>query len=255
MTCLATSWTTTGRNVNVGGVRRSSLDIRDRARAAAGFAGSGFTLKDLEAGLEVISWPDLRRLCDDLGFAYTEVELVKDWWTAGPRRAHSDQRRGRLLEAAMTLGARQIRIAPDLVVEAQTPPPQEFDLDLWAAELHSLAAQAHSAGTRVALEVLPMSNIAAFSDAARLVKVTDHTCAGLWVDIWHLERGPSTLEELRQISGEQVFCVELNDANQEQIGTLAFDTTHHRELCGEGDSTSRALFGPCDSWVSTGRGE
>jgi sugar phosphate isomerase/epimerase len=234
---LATSWTTTGLNVIEDGVTRSSLDIRDRAKAAAaaGFAGIGFTLEDLQSGQEVISWPDLKRLCDDLGFAYTEVELVRDWWTTGDRRARSDRQRGQLLEAATTLGARQIKIAPELVVDAQSPPPQGFDLDLWAGELHRLAAQAQDAGTRVALEVLPMSNIADFTDAARLVTAADHPCAGLTVDIWHLERGPSTLEELGRIPGEQVFCVELNDANRQQVGTLLHDTMHNRELCGEGD--------------------
>ena len=65
-------------NQTVDGVTRSTLDIRHRARAAAeaGFAGIGFTLEDLEAGLSVISWADLKRLCDDLGLVYTEVELI-----------------------------------------------------------------------------------------------------------------------------------------------------------------------------------
>ncbi|GAB3879649.1 sugar phosphate isomerase/epimerase family protein [Terrabacter terrigena] len=241
---LATSWTTTGPNQTTDGVTRSTLDIRDRARAAAqaGFAGIGFTLEDLEAGLDVISWPDLKRLCDDLGFAYTEVELITDWWTSGDRRQRSDVHRNKLLDAATVLGARQIKIAGEVVKDAVSMPPQTMDLPAWAGELNHLAAQAQDAGTRVALEVLPMSNIADFTEAARLIEAADHACAGLTVDIWHLERGPSTLEDLAGVPGEKVFCVELNDAHREQVGTLLQDTMRNRQLCGEGDFDVRGFI-------------
>ena len=241
---LATSWTTTGRNETVDGVTRSTLDIRDRARAAAeaGFAGIGFTLEDLTAGLEVISWPDLKRLCDDLGFVYTEVELITDWWTTGERRQVSDAHRDQLLSAATILGARQIKIAAEIVRDAVTMPPQTLPVADWAAQLHGLAALAQEAGTRVALEVLPMSNIADFTLAADLIEAADHPCAGLTVDIWHLERGPSTLGDLARVPGEKVFCVELNDAWREQEGTLLYDTMHHRQLCGEGDFDVRGFI-------------
>lgn len=241
---LATSWTTTGPNHTVDGVTRSSLDIRDRAHAAAqaGFGGIGFTLEDLEAGLRVISWPDLKRLCDDVGFAYTEVELITDWWTSGEPRARSDRRRHKLLEAATTLGARQIKIAGELTPDAVTIPPQTMDVEVWAHELNHLAGQAQDAGTRVAFEVLPMSNVADFTKASQLIAAADHACAGLTVDIWHLERGPSTLDDLAKIPGEQVFCVELNDAHREQVGTLLHDTMHNRQLCGEGDFDVRGFI-------------
>ncbi len=54
------------------------------------------------------------------------------------------------------------------------------------------------------------------------------------VDIWHLERGPSTLADLTEISGDKVFVVELNDAPAPQSSDLFHDTIHHRVLCGSG---------------------
>jgi sugar phosphate isomerase/epimerase len=54
------------------------------------------------------------------------------------------------------------------------------------------------------------------------------------VDIWHLERGPSTLADLAEIPGDKVFVVELNDAPAPQSTDLFHDTIHHRVLCGSG---------------------
>ncbi len=86
----------------------------------------------------------------------------------------------------------------------------------------------------MALEPLPFSNITDFRLAAELVAAADHPAAGLVVDIWHLERGPSTLADLAEVPGDKVFVVELNDAPAPQSTDLFHDTIHHRVLCGSG---------------------
>jgi sugar phosphate isomerase/epimerase len=232
---LATCWTHAGDALPVAGRRLSPLDLRARAEAvaAAGFTGIGFTIDDLEAGQATYGLAQLGRICDDLGLVHREVELLEDWWTTGGRRRRSDQTRGSLLSAADVLGARQIKIGPDVqVVDGAVPPLS--DLDHWAEELHRLAGQAAEVGTRVALEPLPFSNITDFRVAAELVAAADHSAAGLVVDIWHLERGPSTLADLARIPGDRVFVVELNDAPGPQSTDLFHDTIHHRTLCGSG---------------------
>jgi sugar phosphate isomerase/epimerase len=70
--------------------------------------------------------------------------------------------------------------------------------------------------------------------AAELVSAADHPAAGLVADIWHLERGPSTLADLAEIPGNRVFAVELNDAPEPQSADLFQDTIRHRVLCGSG---------------------
>ena len=175
----------------------------------------------------------MRRICDDLGLVHLEVELLENWWTTGSRRRESDQKRGSLLTAAEVLGARQIKIGPDVEVVDGVVPPLA-DVAHWATELHQLAAQAAEVGTRVALEPLPFSNITDFRLAAELVAAADHPAAGLVVDIWHLERGPSTLADLAEVPGDKVFVVELNDAPAPQSTDLFHDTIHHRVLCGSG---------------------
>ena len=175
----------------------------------------------------------MKRICDDLGLVHLEVELLENWWTTGSRRRESDRTRRSLLHAAEALGARQIKIGPDVeVVDGAVPPLA--DVAHWADELHQLAVQAAEVGTRVALEPLPFSNITDFRLAAELVDAADHPAAGLVVDIWHLERGPSTLADLAEIPGDKVFVVELSDAPAPQSTDLFHDTIHHRVLCGAG---------------------
>ncbi|MCW2848199.1 MAG: sugar phosphate isomerase/epimerase [Marmoricola sp.] len=228
---LATCWTHTGNALPVPGRNLSPIDVRARAEAvaAAGFTGIGFTIDDLHAAEAAYGLADVRRICDDLGLVHLEVELLEQWWTSGAQRAESDRKRQALLHAAETLGARQVKIGPDTsLVEPLT------DVAHWASELHLLATQAAEFGTRVALEPLPFSNIADFLLAADLVAAADHPAAGLVVDTWHLERGPSTLADLAEVPGEKVFVVELNDAPALQSDDLFHDTIHHRVLCGAG---------------------
>src|SRR6478735_12482656 len=134
---LATCWTHAGDAVPVPGHHLSPLDLRARAEAvaAAGFAGIGFTIDDLEAARATYSLSDVRRMCDDLGLVHLEVELLESWWTSGARRQESDQSRRLLLDAAEVLGARQIKIGPDVEVVDGVLAPLA-DIAHWAAELH-----------------------------------------------------------------------------------------------------------------------
>ena len=174
----------------------------------------------------------MKQICDDLGLVHLEVELLENWWTTGAAVGNRTDPEVPAA-AAEALGARQIKIGPDVeVVDGAVPPLA--DVAHWAAELHQLAVQAAEVGTRVALEPLPFSNITDFRLAAELVAAADHPAAGLVVDIWHLERGPSTLADLAEIPGDKVFAVELNDAPAPQSADLFHDTINHRVLCGSG---------------------
>ena len=232
---LATCWTHAGNALPVRGRHLSPLDLRVRAEAvaAAGFNGIGFTIDDLQAANATYGLPQVKQICNDLGLVHLEVELLENWWTKGAHRQASDRVRASLLNAAAVLGALQIKIAPDVEpVDGAVPPLT--DVAHWAAELHQLAEQAADVGTRVALEPLPFSNIADFPLAAELVAAADHPAAGLVVDIWHLERGPSTLADLARIPGDKVFVVELSDAPVPQSDDLFLDTIRHRVMCGSG---------------------
>lgn len=240
---LATCWTHTGDALPIPGRHLSPLDLRVRAEAvaAAGFTGIGFTINDLEAAKATYGLAQVKQICADLGLVHLEVELLENWWTTGEQRQQSDQTRALLLTAAEALGALQIKIGPD-AESVDGSFPALTDVDHWAAEFHDLAVQAAEVGTRVALEPLPFSNITDFRLAADLVAAADHPAAGLVVDIWHLEFGPSTLADLATVAGEKVFVVELNDAPALQSDDLFYETIHNRELIGAGSFDVRGFI-------------
>ncbi len=228
---LATCWTHAGA-LPLPGEHLSPYDLRMRAEAVAraGFTGIGVTIGDLAAA--TLPLAEFAVLLDDLGIVHREVELLAEWWTVGERRRESDAVRGRLLHAAEILGARSIKVGPDVVLD-DSPMPPPVDVSRWAAELHTLAGQAADVGSRIALEPLPFSNVADFRLAGELITAADHPAAGLTVDIWHLERGPSTLGDLAALPAGSVFVVELNDAGAAR-GHAFEDTIRRRELPGHG---------------------
>ncbi|MEV8504990.1 TIM barrel protein [Actinoplanes sp. NPDC051475] len=169
----------------------------------------------------------LRALLDDHAIVDLELELITGWWTTGPARTKSDRVRHDLLTAAAALGARHIKVAPDV-----TDSP--WDRDRWVTEFAALATEATDAGTRIGLEFLPWSNIKTVHDGLDLVQAADHPAGGLIIDVWHTERAHTPPADLAQVPLRYIVGVELNDADGEPVGTLFVDTVHRRRLCGEG---------------------
>lgn len=225
----ATCWTTAGDAAPLRGDERSPLPLRARieAAASAGFRGFGVTHVDLVHAQREYGIAGIRAMLDDHGLEHREVELLSDWWTGGEARARSDRVRQELLEAAEALGARHVKVGPDF---ADGP----WELDHWAGELARLAAEARDAGTKIAVEFMPWSNIKTVHDGLRLVEAAAHPAAGLLIDIWHTERAHTPPAELAEIPLERIFGVELSDADTFPVGSLFDDTVNRRRLCGDG---------------------
>ena len=226
---LATCWTTAGDAAPLRGDERRPLPLRERVEsaAAAGFRGFGLVYADLVVAERDDGMAGIRSLLDDNGLVHLELELLTDWWADGPRRRRSDEVRRKLLEAAGALGARHVKVAPDVSGEP-------WDHDRWAAEFAVLAEDARQAGTRVGLEFLPWSNIRTVHDGLRLVRDAGHDAGGLVIDVWHTERAGTPPAELAGVPLRHIVGVELSDADADQVGTLFEDTANRRRLCGEG---------------------
>jgi sugar phosphate isomerase/epimerase len=226
---LATCWTTAGDAAPLRGDERSPIPLRHRveAAAAAGFKGFGLVYADLVVAEQDHGLAGIRSILDDNGLEHLELELLTNWWTDGPARQASDAVRRHLLSAAEALGARHIKIAPDV---ADDP----WDHGHWVRELAALAADAAGVGTRVGLEFLPWSNVKSIHDGLRLVQGAGHDAAGLIIDIWHTERAHTPPAELAAVPRRHVVGVELSDADASPVGTLFEDTVNRRRLCGQG---------------------
>jgi sugar phosphate isomerase/epimerase len=226
---LATCWTTAGDAAPLRGDERSPIPLRERveAAAAAGFRGFGLLHADLLVAERDHGLAGIRSLLQDNGLVHLELELLTDWWADGPRRQRSDAVRSKLLSAAEALGARHIKVGPDV---ADRP----WDRPRWVAELAALAEDAHQAGTRVGLEFLPWSNIKTVHDGLRLVEDAGHDAGGLVIDVWHTERAKTPPAELAVVPLRHIVGVELSDADAVQVGTLFEDTANRRRLPGQG---------------------
>ena len=113
----------------------------------------------------------LRALLDDNAMVDLELELLTDWWTDGSAGHPSNEIRRDLLDAAEALGAHHVKISGD-----------PWNPDRWITEFGALATDAADAGTRVALEFLPWSNIRTVHDGLRLVEAADSPAGGPLID-------------------------------------------------------------------------
>jgi sugar phosphate isomerase/epimerase len=140
----------------------------------------------------------------------------------------SDQRRTLLLGAAEVLGARAIKVAAEGGGRPVDPARFHDDFD-------RLATQAGDAGARVALEFMPMTNLASLQAGVNFVTAVGNPHGGLAVDTWHVHRGGTSYAELERIlPAEYTVVVELDDADDQVVGTLFEDTVDRRRYCGDG---------------------
>ncbi len=228
---VAACWTSGGDCAPLPGLELSPVPLEERiaASAEAGFTGVGIVAHDLRAHLaEGGTLSALARTLARHGVTTVELEFLVDWWLPEEERTASDATLGLLLAAAGELGARDVKVGPDI-----TGGP--LDLDRSADGLHRVADAFDRHGTVVALEFMPFSSVPTLAAGLELVRASDHPNAGLMVDIWHLMRAGDTLEDLAAVPLELLAGVELDDAPAEQVGPGYEDTVLRRRLCGQGD--------------------
>jgi len=227
---VASCWTSAGNVAPLQIPETSPVPIADRigAIASTGWSGFGLAHDDLAAVRSTLGFPALRSLIDDAGLRHVEVELLSDWWDESLSHRWRPQF-DLLLEAAETLGAKFIKVGTTIGKPLD-------DLNFLVEPLRRLTAEAALRGTRIALEPMPFSMVGSVPAAADLMRKVDMPGCGLVVDYWHVFRAGTTLDELsRSLDADQVFGVELNDADAEIRGSLFEDTRDNRRLCGQGE--------------------
>lgn len=234
---IASCWTTAGATSPLDEDQRSRVGFATRVAvtADAGFRGFGITHADIVELDTTIGLAGARDILLDSGIQFVELEMLMDWFTTGQSRTSSDLVRRDLLAAAETLPVRHIKVGA-------TYGTTFWPTNLIAHELKELASQASDVGARIAVEPQAMANIRSPNDALEVLEMADHAAAGLMLDIWHLERIGSSMDEIRQIPSEFIVSTELNDAPAHVDGSLLEDTVNGRLLCGEGSFDVRGFI-------------
>ncbi len=232
---LALYWTVSGPvEVHVG--REWSLfDWRDRCEHAArtGFSGIGLWHADVRHQLDTRSMAEMKRIFDDAGLRYLEIEFLMDWFVpAGePARAESDDWRRQAFELAEAFGesAHHIKVGniPGTPCEPE-PLGEAF------AELCQDAAKHTDA--KVAYEFMPFDvNVNTLDAALRLVTEAARPNGGLAIDTWHMSKLGITPEDLEQVPLQYLSWVELSDGQFENLPDPVDEVVNHRRLPGEGE--------------------
>ena len=130
-----------------------------------------------------------------------------------------------------------LRVAEDLAVASMTAitTPGEATLHPDLAEHFArMCDRAAGFGAQVQLEFIPFTPLATLRQAAELVSAVDHPNGGLLFDVWHFHRGEPDYDVLAGLSGDKVFCVQLDDAPLTADPDVRAET-HHRLLPGDGE--------------------
>jgi sugar phosphate isomerase/epimerase len=230
---MALYWTVAGPVEIHTGREWSLFSWRDRCAevARAGFQGIGLWHADVSHQLETTSLGDMKRIFDDAGLKYLEVEFLWEFFV--PRgqaaRADSDRLRRQLFDTAAAFDAHHIKVGniPETVCE----------LDRVIEEYAALCDDAaQHTNAKVAYEIIPFDpNVGTLDAGIRLVAETARPNGGLAIDTWHMGKLRIPPEELARIPDGQLAWVELSDGPVQYMEDPIDEVINHRRLPGEGE--------------------
>jgi sugar phosphate isomerase/epimerase len=226
----ATCWTTAGSAGPLIGNDLSEFRLVDRitAAAVAGYTGFGLLLEDLKAVEKTDGWSRVRDHLRASGIEHVEIEMLNDWFRAGPARRKSDDDRAYLLRAARFFRPRHVKVGGSIEGEP-------LDVAVVGDALASVCDDFAGAGCAVAFEIMPHGNVNTIQKGMAIVDRVGRPNAGLMLDLWHVTRSPSTFGEIAALPGHYVVGVELDDGPAEPLGDdLLHETLHDRKLTGDG---------------------
>ncbi len=230
---MALYWTVAGPVEIHAGREWSLFSWRERCAEVAkgGFRGIGLWHSDVSHQLESTTYDEMKRVFDDAGLEYLEVEFLADFWVpqGEPARADSDKLRKQLFETAAAFDAHHIKVG--------NIPETPCELDRLIEEYAALCdGAAQHTDAKVAYEIIPFDpNVNTLDDGIRLVTEANRSNGGLAIDTWHMGKLRIAPEELKRIPGDQLAWVELSDGPLEYMDDKIDEVINHRRLPGEGE--------------------
>ena len=218
-------WTTAGVFPGVGEISRFDFKDRVEAAARAGFKGIGIWHTDLEHILLHRTMQELKTILDDNGIKYIELEFLTDWFLTGARKAESDSRKKRLLEASQALNAKHIKVGDFY----NTACPMPRIVEAFAA----LCEEAAEYGATIGFEFMGSAMLDNLKDSLTMVETAGARNGGLVLDTAHVVDLGITYEEISRIPLRYLVNVELNDGTSP--GSPKHDPSRIRRFCGEGE--------------------
>jgi sugar phosphate isomerase/epimerase len=215
-----------------------STPFRERlaAASAGGFSAISLWGRDYQAARdEGLSDADLRAMLAAHGLMVGELDPAW-WWLPGASDVHIPAEVDPM--DVFRFGEREIFAMADAVgarsLNAVDVFGGDWSTDAAADAFAGLCTRAAEHGLLVHLEWLPWSRIPDLSAALEVVQAAGARNGGINVDAWHFTRSGGDLGELRQVPGELVLGVQLDDGPADPETELMHATLHDRALPGEG---------------------
>jgi sugar phosphate isomerase/epimerase len=225
-------WTTAGVYPGVGEISRFDFKDRVEAAARAGFKGIGIWHTDLEHILQQRTLKEMKMILDDNGIKYIELEFLTDWFLTGARKAESDSRKRRLLEASAALHAKHIKIGDFY----NTVCPMPRIVEAFAALCH----EAEDYRATIGFELMAAAMLNNLKDSLTMVEAAGAKNGGLILDIVHVVNLGIPYEEISRLPVQYLVNVELNDGAPP--GSPRHDPSGARKFCGEGEFDIRGFI-------------
>lgn len=226
---LASYWTLAGGALPHTDKEYSTFDFQDRVEAAAraGFKGVGIWHADLYHTLKKRSLKEMKRILDDNGMKYVELEFLRDWFLDGEKKKQSDIEKKKLLEASAALNAKHLKVGD--FEHANCFMPRLIE------SFAGLCADAAKYGATIGFELMPFAMIDTLKGALAMVEGAGAKNGGIILDLWHLAKLGTPYDEIARMPGRYLVGVEINDGTFKAPWDLYEDTINHRRLCGEGE--------------------
>lgn len=226
---IASYWTLAGMGEPHTDKEYSSFDFKDRVEAAAkaGFKGIGIWDADLEHVQKTRSLKEMKRILDDNGMKYVELEFLRDWFLEGERKQKSDSEKKKFFEAAEVLRAHHLKVG-DFYRE-------KYEMPKVIEAFAELCAEAEEHGTKIGFELMPFGMIDTLKDSLTMIEGAGARNGGIIFDMWHVAKMGIPYEEVSRVPLKHIVAVEINDGTFTAPWSLHEDTINHRRFCGEGE--------------------
>jgi sugar phosphate isomerase/epimerase len=203
---------------------RAGFEERLDAAAAAGFAGIGLLIGEYERLRgEGRTDAELRAELDRRGLVLAEIEVLSGWGQTGEPRERARVALESACRMGEVFGARHMQVIG----------PYEGSLDDAGGAFAEVCDRAGEVGLWVALEFVPINNIADAPTAVEIIRKAGRPNGGLCLDTWHHFRCG---EDEAALPPGAVVSVQLNDGPLVPEDPDYFtDTTQNRRLFGDGE--------------------
>jgi sugar phosphate isomerase/epimerase len=198
------------------------------ASADAGFSGVSLWAFHHQAAVAAGTSPEqVRAWHTDRGLSVPVVESLIGWEGGDP--ATIEEQCGGTFEVASFYGAQAV---------AGVVMAPEIDRGAAAKGLALLGKMGADRGLKVCIEWLPWSGLPTIKSAWELIQEAGGENLGLVVDTWHWLRQPGgpDPDTLRQIPGDRIHCVQLDDTTAAGAGDdQMMESMTNRLLPGDGE--------------------